>query len=131
VPQRESQTALRRPLSAHRMYGGEDVDEAREVLRQVRAYAEAGYQEVVLLGQTVNSYRHEDIGFARLLRTVATVEGIERIRFTSPYPVDFTSEVIDAIGELDKVCKYVHLPVQSGSDRMMERMRRVALKGRD
>lgn len=96
----------------------------REVLRQARAYAEAGYREVVLLGQTVNSYRHEDVGFAELLRAVARVDGIERIRFTSPYPVDFTSEVIDAIASEDKVCKYVHLPVQSGSDAVLERMRR-------
>ena len=96
----------------------------REVLRQARAYAEAGYREVVLLGQTVNSYRHEDVGFADLLRAVARVDGIERIRFTSPYPVDFTSDVIDAIAGEDKVCKYVHLPVQTGSDAVLERMRR-------
>lgn len=96
----------------------------REILRQARAYAEAGYKEVVLLGQTVNSYRHEDVGFADLLRAVARVDGIERIRFTSPYPVDFTSAVIDAIAEEDRVCKYVHLPVQSGSDAVLARMRR-------
>jgi tRNA-2-methylthio-N6-dimethylallyladenosine synthase len=96
----------------------------REILRQARAYAEAGYKEVVLLGQTVNSYRHEDAGFAELLRAVARVDGIERIRFTSPYPVDFTSEVIDAIAAEDRVCKYVHLPVQSGSDEVLARMRR-------
>jgi tRNA-2-methylthio-N6-dimethylallyladenosine synthase len=96
----------------------------REVLRQARAHAEAGYKEIVLLGQTVNSYRHEDVGFADLLRAVARVDGIERIRFTSPYPVDFTSEVIDAIATEDRVCKYVHLPVQSGSDQVLARMRR-------
>lgn len=96
----------------------------REVLRQVRAYADAGYREVVLLGQTVNSYRYEDIGFAALLRAVAQVDGIERIRFTSPYPVDFKRDVIDAIAESDNVCKYVHLPVQSGSDTVLDRMRR-------
>jgi tRNA-2-methylthio-N6-dimethylallyladenosine synthase len=96
----------------------------REILRQARAYAEAGYKEIVLLGQTVNSYRHEDVGFAELLRAVARVDGIERIRFTSPYPVDFTSAVIDAIAAEDRVCKYVHLPVQSGSDEVLARMRR-------
>ncbi|MEM9491210.1 MAG: MiaB/RimO family radical SAM methylthiotransferase, partial [Myxococcota bacterium] len=104
--------------------GRERGSAPREILRQVRAYAEAGYREVVLLGQTVNSYRYEDVGFAELLRAVAEVDGIERIRFTSPYPVDFTSDVIAAIAEVDKVCKYVHLPVQSGSDRVLERMRR-------
>lgn len=96
----------------------------REVLRQVRELAAAGYREVVLLGQTVNSYAWEDTTFAQLLRAVCTVEGIERVRFTSPYPVDFTDDVIAAIAEEPKVCKYVHLPLQSGSDVVLERMRR-------
>jgi tRNA-2-methylthio-N6-dimethylallyladenosine synthase len=96
----------------------------REVLRQVRELAEAGYREVVLLGQTVNSYRWDDVTFAQLLRAVARVDGIERVRFTSPYPVDFTDDVIAAIAEEPRLCKYVHLPVQSGSDAVLERMRR-------
>jgi tRNA-2-methylthio-N6-dimethylallyladenosine synthase len=96
----------------------------REVLRQVRAHAAAGYREVVLLGQTVNSYRHDEADFADLLRAVANVDGIERVRFTSPYPVDFTARVIDVLADEPRVCKYVHLPVQSGSDRVLERMRR-------
>jgi tRNA-2-methylthio-N6-dimethylallyladenosine synthase len=96
----------------------------REVLRQARAHADAGYKELVLLGQTVNSYRHEEADFADLLRAVATVEGIERIRFTSPYPVDFTDRVIEVLADQPKVSKYVHLPVQSGSDEVLARMRR-------
>jgi tRNA-2-methylthio-N6-dimethylallyladenosine synthase len=96
----------------------------REVLRQVRELAAAGYREVVLLGQTVNSYRWDDVTFAQLLRAVAAVEGIERVRFTSPYPVDFTADVIAALADEPKLCKYVHLPVQSGSDAVLERMRR-------
>jgi tRNA-2-methylthio-N6-dimethylallyladenosine synthase len=96
----------------------------REVLRQVRAMAEAGYKEVQLLGQTVNSYRYEDVGFGDLLRAVATVDGIERIRFTSPYPLDFSDDVIAAMAETPKVCKHVHLPLQSASDTMLERMKR-------
>jgi tRNA-2-methylthio-N6-dimethylallyladenosine synthase len=96
----------------------------REVLRQVRELAERGYREVVLLGQTVNSYVWEDVSFADLLRAVAKVDGIERVRFTSPYPVDFTDAVIAAIAEEPKVSAYVHLPVQSGSDAVLERMRR-------
>ncbi|MGE5183159.1 MAG: MiaB/RimO family radical SAM methylthiotransferase, partial [Acidobacteriota bacterium] len=95
----------------------------REVLRQVRELAAAGYREVVLLGQTVNSYRFEDVTFAELLRAVARVDGIERVRFTSPYPVDFTDDVIAALAEEPTLCKYVHLPVQSGSDVVLERMR--------
>ena len=96
----------------------------REVLRQARAHADAGYKELVLLGQTVNSYRHEEADFADLLRAVAGVEGIERIRFTSPYPVDFTDRVIDVLASEPKVSKYIHLPVQSGSDEVLARMRR-------
>ncbi len=96
----------------------------REILRQVRELAEVGYREVMLLGQTVNSYRWDDVTFAELLRAVAGVEGIERVRFTSPYPVDFTADVIAAIAEEPKVCKYVHLPLQSGSDVVLERMKR-------
>ncbi|MCA9648429.1 MAG: tRNA (N6-isopentenyl adenosine(37)-C2)-methylthiotransferase MiaB [Myxococcales bacterium] len=96
----------------------------REVLRAVRARAAAGYREVVLLGQTVNSYRHEDVGFAELLAAVHEVEGIERIRFTSPYPVDFSDALLHAMGRLPKVMPQVHLPAQSGSNAVLERMRR-------
>jgi tRNA-2-methylthio-N6-dimethylallyladenosine synthase len=96
----------------------------REVLRQVRALADAGYREVTLLGQTVNSYAFEDVTFAELLRAVARVDGIERVRFTSPYPVDFTDDVVAALADEPKLCKYVHLPVQSGSDAVLARMRR-------
>jgi tRNA-2-methylthio-N6-dimethylallyladenosine synthase len=104
--------------------GRERGTSPREVLRQVRELAGAGYREVVLLGQTVNSYRWEDVTFAALLRAVARIDGIERVRFTSPYPVDFTDDVVAAIAEEPKICKYVHLPVQSGSDGVLERMKR-------
>jgi tRNA-2-methylthio-N6-dimethylallyladenosine synthase len=96
----------------------------REVLRQARAMAAAGYKEVQLLGQTVNSYRWEETGFADLLRAVATVDGIQRIRFTSPYPLDFSPAVIAAMAETPKVCKHVHLPLQTASDAVLGRMRR-------
>jgi tRNA-2-methylthio-N6-dimethylallyladenosine synthase len=96
----------------------------REVLRQARAMAAAGYKEIQLLGQTVNSYRYEDIGFAELLRAVATVDGIERIRFMSPYPLDFSDDVIAAMAETPKVCKQVHLPLQTAADSVLERMKR-------
>jgi len=96
----------------------------REVLRQCRELVDAGFREVTLLGQTVNSYVYEDVTFAELLRAVARIDGLERIRFTSPYPVDFTDDVVAALAEEPKICKYVHLPVQSGSDAVLERMRR-------
>lgn len=104
--------------------GRERGTSPREVLRQVRELVDAGYREVVLLGQTVNSYAWDDVTFAQLLRAVARVDGIARVRFTSPYPVDFTDDVIAAIAEEDAICKYVHLPVQSGSDEVLARMRR-------
>lgn len=96
----------------------------REVLRQARAMAAAGYKQVQLLGQTVNSYQHEGVGFAELLRAVASVDGIERIRFTSPYPLDFSAEVIAAMAGSPKICKHVHLPLQTASDSVLGRMRR-------
>jgi tRNA-2-methylthio-N6-dimethylallyladenosine synthase len=96
----------------------------REILRQVRALVAGGVKEVQLLGQTVNSYRWEDVGFAALLRAVAAVDGVERVRFTSPYPLDFADDVVAAIAETPAICKHVHLPLQSGADGVLERMRR-------
>ena len=96
----------------------------REILRQVRTLAEGGYKEVQLLGQTVNSYRYEDVGFAELLRAVAAVDGIERVRFMSPYPLDYSAAVIAAMAESPKICKSVHLPLQTASESVLLRMRR-------
>jgi tRNA-2-methylthio-N6-dimethylallyladenosine synthase len=96
----------------------------REVLRAVRVLADRGYREVVLLGQTVNSYRHGDADFADLVRAVARVDGIARIRFTSPYPLDFSAKLIDALAGEPKVCPQLHLPLQSGSDEVLARMKR-------
>lgn len=96
----------------------------REVLRQAHELAEMGFKELTLLGQTVNSYRYEDVDFADLLRAVAQVPGIERIRFTSPYPIDFSDKLIATIAELPNVPESVHLPLQSGSDRILSEMRR-------
>jgi tRNA-2-methylthio-N6-dimethylallyladenosine synthase len=80
--------------------------------------------EVVLLGQTVNSYHDGEFDFADLLRAVGRVDGVRRIRFTSPYPNDFTDRVITAMAEVDAVCEHVHLPMQSGSSRVLKRMLR-------
>ena len=108
--------------------GRERETSPEEVVRQVRGLAEAGFREVQLVGQTVNSYRfrqgEREVGFAALLRQVAAVDGIDRIRFVSPYPLDFSAEVIAAMAELPKVCRHVHLPLQSAADPVLERMRR-------
>jgi tRNA-2-methylthio-N6-dimethylallyladenosine synthase len=95
-----------------------------EVVREVRRLAEAGTTEVTLLGQTVNSYYDGESDFADLLRAVGTVGGIRRVRFTSPYPTEFTARVIEAMTTTPSVCEHVHLPVQSGSDAVLRRMLR-------
>jgi tRNA-2-methylthio-N6-dimethylallyladenosine synthase len=94
------------------------------VLDQVRKAAEDGFREVVFLGQTVNAYRDGFADFADLLRAAARVEGIERIRFTSPHPSDMSDRVIEAIAVERKVCPQIHLPLQSASNAVLERMER-------
>jgi tRNA-2-methylthio-N6-dimethylallyladenosine synthase len=97
---------------------------AAEILRQVHGLAAEGFREVTLLGQTVNSYNDGHTDFAQLLRDVACVDGIERVRFTSPYPVDFTDSVIEAMAATEQVCPSLHLPVQSGSEAQLAAMQR-------
>lgn len=96
----------------------------REILRQAHELVGMGYKEITLLGQTVNSYRYEDVDFADLLRAVSRVDGLRRIRYTSPYPVDFTPKLIATLAELPNVPNYLHLPVQSGANSVLERMKR-------
>ncbi|HEX4209842.1 MAG TPA: MiaB/RimO family radical SAM methylthiotransferase, partial [Candidatus Binataceae bacterium] len=97
---------------------------AEEIVREAETLAARGFKEVVLLGQTVNAYRAGGVGFAALLRKVAAVEGIERIRFTSPHPSDMSTAAIEAMASEPKVQPYLHLPVQSGSDRILAAMER-------
>ncbi|MBX7081499.1 MAG: tRNA (N6-isopentenyl adenosine(37)-C2)-methylthiotransferase MiaB [Nannocystaceae bacterium] len=104
--------------------GRERAVPAPEVLRAVRRLAEAGYREVVLLGQTVNSYRDGDIDFATLLRAVATVDGIARVRFTSPYPRDMSDALIEVMASEPTIMPQLHLPLQSGADAVLARMGR-------
>ena len=96
-----------------------------EIVTEVERLAAEGVREVTLLGQNVNSYGR-DVGssFAELLRAVDDVEGIERIRFTSPHPKDFRRDVIAAMAECAAVCEHAHLPLQSGSSRVLKAMRR-------
>ena len=97
---------------------------AAVLLEQVRQLVGQGYREVVFLGQTVNAYRDGETDFGRLLRRTNEVEGLLRIRFTSPHPADMTESVIEAFATCEKVCPQLHLPVQSGSDRVLARMER-------
>ena len=95
-----------------------------DVVREVRTLVEQGVSEVTLLGQTVNSYNDGVADFADLLKAVGAVDGLRRIRFTSPYPTDFTARVIEAMATTPAVCEHVHLPVQSGSNAVLKRMLR-------
>jgi tRNA-2-methylthio-N6-dimethylallyladenosine synthase len=94
------------------------------LLDQVRAAVAGGAREIVFLGQTVNAYRHDGWDFARLLREASAVRGVLRVRFTSPHPADMSDAVIDAMADCPAVMPQLHLPVQSGSDRVLARMAR-------
>ena len=109
----------------------------KDIIEEVRDLARKGYKEITLLGQNVNSYlrveREKNIpfeqyegvnSFATLLEAINKVDGIERIRFVSPHPKDFTDDVIDAIANSDKVCKLIHLPLQSGNTNVLKSMNR-------
>ena len=114
--------------------GRERSRKAEDIIKEIEGLAKQGYKEITLLGQNVNSYmrvereKGEDVGpidsFAKLLRKVNEIPGIERIRFISPHPKDFTDDVIEAIRDCDKVCKIIHLPLQSGSSKVLKDMNR-------
>jgi tRNA-2-methylthio-N6-dimethylallyladenosine synthase len=94
------------------------------IVEETRQLAAQGYKQVTLLGQNVNSYGAEGADFADLLLAVADVDGIERVRFTSPHPKDFPRKLLAAIAAHPKLCKQIHLPLQAGADRVLEVMRR-------
>ena len=101
-----------------------------EVLREIKEIADSGVTEVTLLGQTVNSYEADGQSFPDLLRSVARVPGIRRVRFTSPHPNDVTTDLLDVMAEETAVCEQLHLPLQAGSDRTLRRMlRRYTVEG--
>ena len=123
--------------------GRERSRKPKDILKEVEELASQGYKEIMLLGQNVNSYLRSEMeaikqgtlqdeagdyqeinSFAKLLRAINQIEGIERIRFVSPHPKDFTDDVIEAIRDCKKVCKFVHLPLQSGSTNMLKVMNR-------
>ncbi|MBI2230525.1 MAG: tRNA (N6-isopentenyl adenosine(37)-C2)-methylthiotransferase MiaB [Deltaproteobacteria bacterium] len=107
---------------------GREVSRSSEkILREVEALADRGVVEVMLLGQNVNSYGKMtpgELSFAELLGRVNAIDGIERIRFTTSHPQDLSPDLIEVFAELDKLCQHLHLPVQSGSDGVLARMRR-------
>lgn len=123
--------------------GRERSRKPKDIIREIKEVVAQGYKEIMLLGQNVNSYLRSEMeqikqgklideqgdykeidSFAKLLRAVNEIQGVERIRFVSPHPKDFTVDVIEAIRDCDKVCKFVHLPLQSGSSKMLKIMNR-------
>ena len=117
--------------------GRERSREPKDIINEVKKLAEQGYKEITLLGQNVNSYlrnekekstefeQYEGVNsFATLLIAINKIDGIERIRFISPHPKDFTDDVIEAIADCDKVCKLIHLPLQSGNTKVLKEMNR-------
>ncbi len=104
--------------------GRERSRDPESVLLEARDVAARGFKQITLLGQNVNSYRHGEWDFARLISAVADIPGIDRVRFTSPHPKDFPYPLIEAIATHSKICKHIHLPLQAGSDRILELMGR-------
>ena len=104
--------------------GRERSRDVESILREVRDLRDRGFKEVTLLGQNVNSYHFEDIGFPELLRRVAEEVPTMRVRFTTSHPKDMSDETLHVIADMPNVCKHIHLPVQSGSDRILKLMNR-------
>ena len=117
--------------------GRERSRKPEDIMNEVKQLAKEGYKEITLLGQNVNSYLRverekgidfgddkEIYSFATLLKAINKIEGIERIRFVSPHPKDFTDDVIEAIASCEKVCKLIHLPLQAGNTRVLKEMNR-------
>ncbi len=108
--------------------GRERSRSVENVLEEVEHLAEEGFRQVTLLGQNVNSYWDGQHDFADLLEAVSNVDGIERIRFTSPHPKDFPDKLLDLIVSNKKVCKHIHLPLQAGNNRILDLMNRTYTK---
>lgn len=104
--------------------GGEVNRPLEDILKETRSLADKGVREVTLIGQTVNSWKENGYKFGDLLRAAAEVDGIERIRFTTSYPRDITARMIEAVRDVPKICRHIHLPVQSGSNAVLRKMKR-------
>ena len=98
------------------------------IIEEVKSAVAQGFKEITLLGQNVNSYKHEDHHFHQLIESVAKLDGVERIRYTSPHPKDINDDLLMIMSEYDNICNYVHLPLQAGSDKILNRMNRTYSK---
>lgn len=104
--------------------GRERSRDPEGIIEEARQIADQGFKQITLLGQNVNSYRSGEWDFARLITAVADIPGIERVRFTSPHPKDFPPSLLEAVVFHPKICKHIHLPLQSGNDRILDMMNR-------
>lgn len=104
--------------------GKEKYRDPIDILAEVQQAADQGISEVLLLGQTVNAYKKDDFSFASLLDKISLINGIKRIRFTSPHPKHYNDELLDVLLSNSKICHHAHLPLQSGSDAILKKMRR-------
>ena len=104
--------------------GRERSRDPLNIVEEVTKLADQGFVQVTLLGQNVNSYKYDRYDFADLVKMVSKVNGIRRIRFTSPHPKDFPKKLIEVVAQNDKVCKQIHLPLQAGNDRILQLMNR-------
>ena len=108
--------------------GRERSRSIESVINETVKAVSQGFVEITLLGQNVNSYRTPDGGFPELLKTVASVEGVKRVRYTSPHPQDIDDALLEVMRNNDNICNYIHLPLQAGSDRILKRMNRTYTK---
>lgn len=108
--------------------GRERSRDPYNVLEEVKQLAGQGLKQITLLGQNVNSYKYAEYDFADLIEIVSEVDGIRRIRFTSPHPKDFPAKLIDVVANNPKACKHIHLPLQAGNSRVLDMMNRTYSK---
>jgi tRNA-2-methylthio-N6-dimethylallyladenosine synthase len=104
--------------------GRERSRDPHNVVEEAKQLVEQGFKQVTLLGQNVNSYKFKGFDFAKLITAVSRIDGIERIRFTSPHPKDFPESLIEVVRDNPKACKHIHLPLQAGSSRILDLMKR-------
>lgn len=108
--------------------GRERSRSVKSIISEVKQAVSEGFVEITLLGQNVNSYSHGNDGFPVLLEAVADIDGVKRIRYTSPHPQDINEELLDVMAAHDTICNYVHLPLQAGNNRILKRMNRTYSK---
>jgi tRNA-2-methylthio-N6-dimethylallyladenosine synthase len=110
--------------------GRERSRDVESIITEVKKAVDQGFVEITLLGQNVNSFNFEGKSFADLLLTVSEVEGVKRIRYTSPHPQDINVELLEVMASKSNICNYVHFPMQSGSNQVLERMNRTYTRER-